>query len=117
VQLILATPPNQPHRAEVVKLLVHPDARRQGIARALMTAVEEIARSEGRTLLTLDTVAGSHAETLYRSLGYVVVGVIPGYARDPLTPQLRGATIMYKEIASLEACPTPTSISDSRSAP
>jgi hypothetical protein len=68
-----------------------------------MIAVEEIARSEGKTLLTLDTVAGSNAELLYRSLGYILVGVIPRYARDPLTPQLRGATIMYKELALQQA--------------
>src|SRR3954462_9272787 len=52
VQLILDTPPNQRHRAEIAKLLVHPDARRRGVARALMTAVEDVTRAEGRTLLT-----------------------------------------------------------------
>jgi ribosomal protein S18 acetylase RimI-like enzyme len=99
VQLALAVPPNQRHRAEVLKLLVHPRARRRGIARALMIALEPIARAEGRTLLTLDTWTGSAAETLYRSLGYVVVGVIPRYARGSLTPELEPATIMYKELA------------------
>jgi ribosomal protein S18 acetylase RimI-like enzyme len=103
VQLDLDTPPNQPHRAGVIKLLVHPAAWRRGIGRALMIAVEEIARSEGKTLLTLDTVAGSNAESLYRSLGYILAGIIPRYARDPLTPQLRGTTIMYKELALQEA--------------
>jgi GNAT superfamily N-acetyltransferase len=98
VQLDLATPPNQRHRGEVAKMLVHPDARRRGIARALMVALEDIARSEGRTLLTLDTVTGSSAEPLYRSLGYVTVGVIPGYARGSLTPDLEAATIMYKQL-------------------
>jgi ribosomal protein S18 acetylase RimI-like enzyme len=99
VQLDLATPPNQQHRAEIVKLLVHPAARRRGIARALMLAVEEIARAEGRTLLTLDTVSESNGEKLYRSLGFVTVGVIPRYARSSLTPELEGATFMYKELA------------------
>ncbi len=99
VQLDLAVPPNQRHRAEVVKLLVHPTARRRGVARALMTALEAIARSEGRTLLTLDTVTGSSAEPLYLSLGYISVGVIPRYARGSLTPDLEAATIMYKELA------------------
>jgi ribosomal protein S18 acetylase RimI-like enzyme len=98
VQMDLATPPNQPHRAEVVKLLVHPDARRQGIARALMIALERIAQSAGRTLLTLDTWTGGFAESLYRSLGYTVVGVIPRYARGSLTPELQPTTIMYKEL-------------------
>jgi GNAT superfamily N-acetyltransferase len=101
VQIDCATPPNQTHRAEVLKLLVHPVARRRGIARALMIAVEEVARSRGRTLLTLDTWTGSHAEQLYNSLGYVTVGVIPRYARGSLTPQLEPATIMYKELATL----------------
>ena len=98
VQLDLATPPNQPHRAEVTKLLVHPGARRQGIARQLMIALEETARSARRTLLTLDTWTGSHAERLYRSLGYTVVGVIPRYARGSITKELDGTTIMYKEL-------------------
>ncbi len=102
VQMDFALPPNQRHRAEVAKLLVHPAARRRGVARALMTALETIAQSEGRTLLTLDTVTGSHAEPLYRSLGYVVVGVIPRYARAALTPDLESTTIMYKELAPAE---------------
>ncbi len=98
VQMDFALPPNQRHRAEVAKMLVHPSARRRGIARALMTALEAIALSEGRTLLTLDTVTGSNAEPLYRSLGYVTVGVIPRYARAALTPDLESTTIMYKEL-------------------
>ena len=101
VQIDCATPPNQTHRAEVLKLLVHPSARRRGIARALMIAVEEVARSHGRTRLTLDTWTGSHAEQLYKALGYMTVGVIPRYARGSLTPQLEPATIMYKELATL----------------
>jgi len=100
VQIDLAAPPNQRHRAEVLKLLVHPDARRQGIARALMLAVEPLARSEGKTLLTLDTWTGGHAEVLYRSLGYVTVGVIPRYARGSLTPGLEPTTFMYKELTA-----------------
>ena len=99
VQLDLAMPPNQQHRGEVAKLLVHPDARRRGIARALMVALEAIAQSEGRTLLTLDTWTGGNAESLYRSLGYVAAGVIPRYARGSLTPALEPTTIMYKELA------------------
>lgn len=101
VQVNLAVPPNQQHRADVAKLLVHPDARRQGIARALMLAVEPIARAEGRTLLTLDTVSRSSAESLYLQLGYVAAGVIPRYARGSLTPDLEDTTVMYKELAAL----------------
>jgi ribosomal protein S18 acetylase RimI-like enzyme len=98
VQLDLAVPPNQRHRAEVLKLLVHPDARRRGVARALMIEVEQVARAAGRTLLTLDTWTGGHAEALYRSLGYTEVGVIPRYARGSTTTELEPATFMYKEL-------------------
>lgn len=99
VQMEFPWPPNQPHRAEVAKLLVHPDARRRGIARALMIALEGLARAEGKTLLTLDTWTGGAAEGLYRSLGYVTVGVIPRFARGSVTPELEPTTIMYKELA------------------
>jgi GNAT superfamily N-acetyltransferase len=98
VQLDLATPPNQPHRAEVRKLLVHPHARRRGIARALMLALEQEARELHRNLLTLDTVTGGFAEPLYLSLGYVKVGVIPHYAVRPDSPELDATTIMYKQL-------------------
>jgi ribosomal protein S18 acetylase RimI-like enzyme len=98
VQLDLTTIPNQRHRADVLKLLVHPEARRKGLARALMEALEEVARSEQRTLLTLDTWTGSHAEALYRSMGYTVVGVVPRYARGSTTEALEPATFMYKEL-------------------
>lgn len=83
VQLELVTPPNQIHRASVAKLLVHRNARGNGIGRALMQQVEQVARSHNRRLLVLDTMAGSVAEALYRSLGYVQVGVIPDYAYFP----------------------------------
>jgi ribosomal protein S18 acetylase RimI-like enzyme len=98
VQLEMSLPPNQRHRADVLKLLVHPSARRRGIARALMVALEAIAREEGRTLLTLDTVTGSAAEPLYVALGYTIVGVIPGYARKALSEDLEAATFMYKNL-------------------
>jgi ribosomal protein S18 acetylase RimI-like enzyme len=98
VQLELGTPPNQAHRAEVLKLLVHPEARRQGIGRALLIALEEIARAEGRSLLTLDTRTGDRAEPLYESLGYSCAGVIPNYARGPFKPDLEPTTIMYKQL-------------------
>ena len=98
VQLITATPPNQPHRAEVAKLLIHPGFRRQGIARRLMLALEHCARELGRTLLTLDTRTGDLAEPLYLSLGYQLAGVIPRYARGPASPALESTTILYKEL-------------------
>lgn len=98
VQLDLATPPNQTHRAEVLKLLVHPDARRNGIARALMVVLEDVARTENRTLLTLDTRTGDHAEPLYLSLGYLRAGVIPNYARALHSPTLEATTILYKQL-------------------
>lgn len=98
VQIDLATPPNQPHRAEVNKLLVHPTARRRGLARALMIALEDEARSAGRSLLTLDTWTGGPAEDLYRSLGYTVVGVIPRFARPSTGVGLEATTLFYKEL-------------------
>jgi len=98
VQLDLATPPNQPHRAEVRKLLVHPNVRRQGIARALMVEIEQQAREAGRDLLTLDTTTGGFAESLYRSLGYVTVGVIPRYSLKVDSPALDPTTVMYKSL-------------------
>lgn len=98
VQLDTDTPPNQPHRAEMSKLLVHPDCRRQGIAKVLMAEIERRARQMGRTLITLDTRTGDKAEPLYTSLGYQTAGVIPGYCRDPFTETLDSTTIMYKTL-------------------
>jgi GNAT superfamily N-acetyltransferase len=83
VQLVLDLPENQPHRAEVSKMLVHRRARRQGLGAALMRAVENLARECGKSLLVLDTVTGSDAERLYTRLGWVRCGVIPGYALLP----------------------------------
>ena len=98
VQLDHDTPPNQPHRAEVRKLLVHPDCRRQGIAKALMAAIESRAADLGRSLLTLDTRTGDHAEPLYTALGYRTAGIIPGYCRDPFEAKLDPTTVMYKTL-------------------
>jgi GNAT superfamily N-acetyltransferase len=80
VTLALAWPQNQQHRAEVTKLLVHPGGRRHGLARRLMARLELAALRAGRTLLTLDTRAGDPAEKLYRSMGWIEYGRIPGYA-------------------------------------
>ncbi len=97
VQVILALPPNQPHRAEIAKLLVHRSARKRGIAQLLMERAESEARAEGKTLLVLDTVTGDDAERLYARLGWTRVGVIPGYA---LYPDRRpcDTTIFWKAI-------------------
>ena len=83
VQVVFAAPPNQPHRADVAKLLVHRSARRRGVAQLLMEHAEAEARAEGRTLLVLDTVTGDDAERLYARLGWTRVGVIPNYALYP----------------------------------
>jgi len=83
VQVILALPPNQPHRGEIAKLLVRRSARRRGIAQRLMEQAEAEARAEGKTLLVLDTVTGDPGERLYARLGWNRVGVIPGYALYP----------------------------------
>jgi ribosomal protein S18 acetylase RimI-like enzyme len=99
VQLVLAAMPNQRHRAEVSKLMVHPDGRRQGIARALMHALDPIARQEGRWLLTLDTRSGDAAEPLYRSMGFEVAGSIPYYAHAPETARYDTTTYMFRVMA------------------
>lgn len=97
-QLDHDTPANQPHRAEVRKLMVHPEFRRRGIARTLMAAVEGHAAQLGRSLLTLDTRTGDMAEPLYASLGYRTSGVIPGYCLDTAAGRLDSTTIMYKPL-------------------
>jgi GNAT superfamily N-acetyltransferase len=83
VQVLTAMPPNQPHRAEIAKLLVLRSARGQGLAAALMRRAEECAREAGKTLLVLDTCEGGAAERLYLRLGWVKAGVIPKYALNP----------------------------------
>jgi GNAT superfamily N-acetyltransferase len=82
VQLALDTPPNQPHRAEVKKLLVHRSARGMGVGGALMAEVEAVAKTRGRTLLVLDT-ASAEAERVYTRAGWHRAGVIPDYALWP----------------------------------
>src|ERR1043166_3576875 len=82
VQLGLDMPPNQPHRGDIKKLLVHREARKHGLGAALMERAEGEAKARGRTLLVLDT-AGAEAERLYLRTGWQRVGVIPGYALGP----------------------------------
>jgi ribosomal protein S18 acetylase RimI-like enzyme len=98
VQLDHDMPPNQPHRAEVRKLLVHPDFRRRGIARRLMEELERRAARLGRSLITLDTRTGDSGEPLYASLGYQTVGIIPNFCRDTIENRLDPTTIMYKAL-------------------
>jgi ribosomal protein S18 acetylase RimI-like enzyme len=83
VQLVLSLPPNQPHRAEVAKLLVHPEARGQGLAAQLMQRLESEAKQRNKSLLVLDTVPGQPADRLYRRLGYTALGEIPNFALLP----------------------------------
>lgn len=97
-QLDLATPPNQRHRADIAKVLVHPAARRRGVGRALMRAAEGLARAEGRRLLVLDTVEGSAAQSLYLSLGYTLLGVVPRFALSPDGSRLEGSAFLWKEL-------------------
>ena len=83
VQILTATPPNQTHRADIAKLLVHRSVRGQGIASLLMQHAEQASRRAGKTLLVLDTVTGGDAERLYTRLGWNRVGIIPNYALFP----------------------------------
>jgi GNAT superfamily N-acetyltransferase len=83
VQIVTAVPPNQPHRAEIAKLLVHRSARGKGVATRLMEAVETHAKALGKSLLMLDTVTGGDAERLYLRLNWTKAAVIPKYALFP----------------------------------
>jgi GNAT superfamily N-acetyltransferase len=98
VQLHAAWAPNQPHRAEIAKLLVHERSRGRGLGRRLMEAIEDEARRAGFRLLTLDAKRGAVAEKLYRQLGWIEGGMIPRFAFDPdgITPH--DAVILYKEL-------------------
>ena len=96
VQLCCATMPNQPHRADVSKMLVHPKHQRKGVGKALLAALETEAKRRNRTLLTLDTRTGDKAEPLYKSVGFEEAGVIPQFCRDTKTERLDSTTYMYK---------------------
>jgi GNAT superfamily N-acetyltransferase len=115
VQLILALPPNQPHRAEVAKLLVHRSARRRGLAQALLERADVEARDAGRTLLVLDTVTGGDAERVYQRLGWTRVGVIPQYALFP-DGRFCDTTIFWKALdrASIDMATPSTGAHDRR---
>jgi GNAT superfamily N-acetyltransferase len=97
VQLITAQPDNQPHRADVAKMLVSRKARRRGIAQQLMVAVDAVAREEGKTVLVLDTVTGGDAERLYERAGWQRAGVVPKYALMP-DGEFCATTFYYKHL-------------------
>jgi GNAT superfamily N-acetyltransferase len=99
VQVVFAEPENQPHRADIAKMLVHRSARKKGVGAALMQAAEEAARKAGKTVLVLDTVTGSDGERLYTRVGWTKVGVVPNYA---LWPQggLCDTTFFYKRLST-----------------
>lgn len=97
VLLCLDMPANGTHRAEIAKLLVHPNARRQGIARALLQQAEARAKAEGRWLLVLDTRTGDNAEPLYLEQGWQIAGRIPDYAQS-VTGKFDATTVMFKQL-------------------
>lgn len=97
VHLVLGLPENQPHRADVTKLVVHRAARRRGVATRLMAALEGVARDCGRSLLVLDTETGAPAEALYAGLGWQRVGVVPDFALRP-HGGLAATTFFYKRV-------------------
>lgn len=98
VQLLISMPPNQPHRCEVAKMIVHPRARRLGIGRLLMTRILDRARVLGKTLITLDTRTGDIAQGLYASVGFEVAGVIPDFAWDPDGKARHSTTYMFQRL-------------------
>jgi GNAT superfamily N-acetyltransferase len=104
VQLILDQPENQPHRADLSKMLVHRRARRRGLGAALLRATESLARECGKSLLVLDTASGD-AERLYAKLGWQRSGVIPGYALWP-RGGLCDTTVFYRILTDIEPVST-----------
>lgn len=97
VSLELIKKSNGSHRAEVCKLMVHPGGRRLGVARKLMTELEEIAKHHNRSLLVLDTREGDPSNKLYISLGYQLAGTIPGFASNE-KGELEATNLYYKNI-------------------
>jgi GNAT superfamily N-acetyltransferase len=97
VQLVFDLPENQPHRGDLAKMLVHRRARRQGLGAALLREAEATARACGKTLLVLDAVTGGDAERLYERMGWVRVGVIPGYALMPRGEPC-STTVFYRNL-------------------
>jgi len=98
VQLSLDMPPNQPHRVDLQKMLVHSAMRRRGLGRQLLAAADEAVRAAGRSLIVLDTVRGSDAESVYARCGYTRVGVIPGFALNHDGSALADTVIFYRQL-------------------
>jgi len=112
VQLSFDLPENQPHRADLTKMLVHRRARRQGLGAALLRAAEATARECGKSLLVLDAVTGGDGARVYARLGWVRVGDIPGYALMP-RGGLCSTTVYYRDLGGSQgAAPAPASASD-----
>jgi GNAT superfamily N-acetyltransferase len=97
VQVVLSTPPNQPHRADVAKMLVHRSARRNGVGQRLIEEAEAASLATGKWLLVLDTVTGDTAERLYSRAGWTKSGIIPNYALYP-DGRLCATTVFYKQL-------------------
>lgn len=95
VQSVIELPENQPHRAEIAKMMVHPRARRRGVADALMREVERLTFASGKTLMVLDTETDAAASSLYTKLGWQVSGHIPDFALKP-HGGFCSTTLMYK---------------------
>ena len=98
VQVVIDQPENQPHRADIAKMLVARRARRRGIAQRLMAAADDAAREAGKSVLVLDTVTGGDAERLYERAGWQRVGVVPNYALMP-DGTLCATTFFHKQLA------------------
>jgi len=116
VQLARAGKPNQPHRSDVAKLLVHPDARRRGLGRALMRKLEDRATELHQTLLVLDTRSSDPSLLLYCDLGFQIAGEIPNYCLDPTRDHLDPTTYMYKNLLALSERAQPAGRSGSPAA-
>jgi ribosomal protein S18 acetylase RimI-like enzyme len=99
VSVLLDCPPNQPHRAEIAKLMTRLSHRRRGVAAALLRRAEQVAGARGKTLLVLDTASDGGAAALYQGLGYTLAGEIPDYALKPYGG-LTGTLICWKRIAA-----------------
>ncbi len=106
VTLLLDTPPNQPHRGEIAKMMTLPSHRGRGIARALLLEAERIAIARGRTLINLDTAEDEGAGPFYEKLGYTRAGVIPDYALKP-HGGLCGTIIYWKRLPAAAALTAP----------
>jgi ribosomal protein S18 acetylase RimI-like enzyme len=102
VTLLLNLPPNQPHRAEIAKMMTRVSHRHRGVATALMQAAETDAIARGRTLLVLDTAVADGASKLYERLGFQLTGIIPDYALKP-HGGLTGTMIYWKRIGAAAA--------------